>query len=125
MVDIEVRARITGRSGELPAVLVRLAAERTTAGELIRRAVEEQVRLLRADAAHCLRVLDQHYPCDVADPARALDVEAEVLRAQRAFEHGQFTLFAGGRQITGLDAEVVVRIGEPVTFLRLVALAGG
>ncbi|BCJ39831.1 hypothetical protein GCM10010168_26910 [Actinoplanes ianthinogenes] len=139
MVDIEVRARVTGRSGDLPAVLVRLEQERTTARELIRRAVEEQIRLLDADAAHCRQMLDQHYLSDadireqaatgtVRWPARsagAPDPEIEVTRAQRAFERGTFAIFAGGRQLSGLDAEVTVRLGEPVVFLRLVALVGG
>jgi hypothetical protein len=40
------------------------------------------------------------------------DVEAEVARAWRSFEGG-------------LDDEVVMRLGEPVVFVRRTALAGG
>ncbi|GIF42440.1 hypothetical protein [Actinoplanes xinjiangensis] len=44
MVDVEVRSRVTGTSEGLPPVPVRLAGESTTARDLIRRAVEEQIR---------------------------------------------------------------------------------
>jgi len=139
MVDIEVRSRMPGRSGEdLPAVLVRLADDRTTVRELIRRAVEEQIRELSADAARCRRILDRQYLSDDDLPAQAAtgairmprqaaspDVTEEVARAHRAFARGTFVIFAGGRQAVGLDDEVTLRLGEPVVFLRLVALVGG
>ena len=140
MVDIEVRSRTPGRSGEdLPAVLVRLADDRATVRELIRRAVEEQIRELRADAARCRRILDRPYLSDddlraqaatgairmPRQAAASLDVTEEVARAHRAFARGTFVVFAGGRQAVGLDDEVTLRLGEPVVFLRLVALVGG
>jgi len=141
MVDIEVRSRVPGTSDDgLPAVLVRLADERTSVRELIRRTVEEQIRELRADAARCRRVLDRQYLSNddlqaqaaagaiklPGTPARAKpDVTTEVARAYRAFAQGTFVVFVGGRQVADLDEEVVLRLGEPVVFLRLVALAGG
>ncbi|MGP3919270.1 hypothetical protein [Nonomuraea sp. 10N515B] len=140
MVDIEVRSRIPGRSGDgLPAVLVRLADEGTTLRELIRRTVEEQIRELRVDAARCQQILDRQYLSDddlrtqagtgaIRMPPQAPavpDVTAEVARAHRAFARGTFVVFVGGRQVVDLDEEVALRLGEPVVFLRLVALAGG
>lgn len=141
MVDIEVRGAGPGGSGdELPAVLVRLADDRMTARELIRHAVEEQIRELRADGARCRRVLDHHYPSsggpgatqgapdatgtlrpEQADP----DVTEEVARAHRAFVEGAFLLLVGRRHVADLDQEVALRLGEPVLFLRRIALAGG
>ncbi|RKT83195.1 hypothetical protein SAMN05421805_105327 [Saccharopolyspora antimicrobica] len=139
MIEIEVRGRRNGTLDDgLPTVLVRLSEERTTARELIRHAVEEQVRELRADAARCRRILDRHFlsddelraqaaagairpPRQMADP----DVAEEVARAWRAFARGTFVVFVGGRQVVGLDEEITLRIGEPVVFLRLVALTGG
>jgi hypothetical protein len=123
----------------MPAVLVELAQERTTARELIGRAVEEQVRVLRADRLRCRGALDRQYlsaeeiraqaatgvvrmPPPV--PAEA-DVAVEVARAQGAFERNVFAVFVGGRQVDGLDDEIVVRLGEPVVFLRLTPLVGG
>lgn len=142
MIEIEVRSRIPGSSGEdVPAVLVRLAGGRTTVRELIRRAVEEQIRGSRADTARCRRILDRQYlsedeiraqagtgairvPSQAPAPASP-DVPAEVERAHRAFSRGTFVVFAGGRQVSDLDEEVTLKPDEPVLFLRLVALVGG
>jgi hypothetical protein len=151
---IEVRSRIPGGAGEAPPrVLVELAS-RTSVRELIRCAVEEQVRELRFDAADALssaeadqnrrsarsrEALDRQYLSDGEIRAQAAsgtiryrsseatrpDPAEEVARAHRAFTAGVFVIFSGGRQATGLDDEVEVRIGEPVVFLRLVALVGG
>ncbi|MEV0088053.1 hypothetical protein [Saccharopolyspora sp. NPDC050642] len=140
MVDIEVRSRVPGASGgDVPAVLVRLVGDRTTVRELIQRAVEEQIRELRADAVRCRRVLDRQYLSNDDLRAQACtgairlprqapanpDVTTEAARAHRAFARGTFVVFVGGRQVVGLDEEVTLRLGEPVVFLRLVALAGG
>ncbi|MCP3802217.1 hypothetical protein NLX83_23390 [Allokutzneria sp. A3M-2-11 16] len=135
MMDIEVRTRVP----DVPAVLVRLADDRTTARELISRAVEEQIRELRADTGRCRRALDRQYLSDEDLRAQAAagvikmprpappepGIAEEVARAHRAFARGTFVIFVGGHQVHGLDEEVVVRLGEPVVFLRLVALAGG
>ena len=137
---VQVRSKVPGANGdELPEVLVDLASEVTTAAELIRLAVEQQIRLHQGDAARCQRALDRQYlsagdiraqaatgvvrmPSGVP-PAR--DMAAEVARAQRAFERTVFVVFAGGRQVRGLDEEFALRPGEPVVFLRLTPLAGG
>jgi hypothetical protein len=139
MVDVEVRSRVTGTSEGLPPVLVRLAGESTTARELIRRAVEEQIRLAGAEAARCRRALARQFLSDddvraqaatgvirmPSGPVSPSDPGEEVTRAQRAFSRGTFVMFNGGRQVIGLDEPITVRLGEPVVFLRLVALAGG
>jgi hypothetical protein len=134
---VEVRSAIPGAAG-LPAVLIELAAERTTARELISRAVAEQIRLLRADLPRCRAALDRQYltaeeiraqaaggavklPAPPVEP----DVAAEVARAHRAFGRGAFVLLVGGRQVEELDEEIVLRLGEPVVFLRLTPLMGG
>lgn len=139
MVDVEVRSRVIGLSAGLPSVRVRLAGESTTARELIRRAVEEQIRLAGADSSRCRRSLDRQFlSADdlraqaatgaIRMPSRPIsppDVEQEVARANRAFSHGTFVMFHGGRQVTELDEPITARPGEPVVFLRLVALVGG
>lgn len=135
--EVEVRSRATGRSDGPPPVLVRLAEDTLTVGELIRRAVEEQIRLVGADAARCRQVLDQQFLSDHDVRIQAAtgvirlpqqsppDVATEVKRAQRAFAEGTFLIFTGGRQVTALDEKIAFRPGEPVLFLRLVALVGG
>jgi hypothetical protein len=142
-VQVEVRSKVPGAAGDgLPDVLLELADEHTTAGELIRRAVAEQVRLLAADRARGRRALDRHYltpdeiraqaatgavrfPTAAPAPPTDGDLDAEVARAQRAFGRGVFVVFAGGRQVTTLDQPLHLRLGEPVLFLRLTPLAGG
>jgi len=135
-----VRSKVPGANGDgLPDVLVDLATEVTTATELIRLAVEEQIRLLRGGAARCRCALDRQYlstedireqaatgvvrmPAVVRTPR---DVAVEVARAHRAFERNVFVVFVGGRQLRRLDEEIVLRLGEPVVFLRLTPLVGG
>ncbi len=136
--QVEVRSRIPG-GDRLPDVLVELAQEQTTVRELIRAAVAGQVRAWQADSARCRALLDRQYLTDddiraqaatgvVRLPERSQvvpDVEAEVARAWRAFERGTFALFVGGRQLDLLDEQLVLRLGEPVVFVRLTALVGG
>jgi hypothetical protein len=132
MVEVEVRSRVTGTSGSRPPVLVRLPAEQTTARELIRRTVEEQLRLAGGTAPRhrgpLLSDEEVRVACGagaVRSPRAAPTAADEVARAHRAFVRGTFVVYARGRQITGLDEELTVRPGDPVVFLRLVALAGG
>lgn len=135
-----MRSKVPGADGDgLPDVLIDLETEVTTAAELIRLAVEEQIRLLHGDAARCQRALGRQYlsmddiraqaatgvvrmPAGVPAPR---DLAAEVARACRAFERCVFVVFAGGCQLRQLDEEIVLRLGEPVVFLRLTPLAGG
>jgi hypothetical protein len=78
MMRVEVRGKVPGGGGEgLPDVLVDLEAEVTTARELIRLAVTEQVRLLRGDAARCRRALDRQY-------LSAADIREEAARPAQA-----------------------------------------
>ena len=125
--SIEVRSRVPGAvGGDLPTVLLELESESVTARELVRRAVEEQIRVLNAGPGVHHKALDRQYR-QVGDTPRPaeIDVEAEVRRALRAFERGVFKVFAGGRQVESLDEELRIELGEPVVFLRLVALQGG
>jgi hypothetical protein len=123
----EVRSRVPGAAGtDLPTVLLELEQERVVARDLIRRAVEEQVRVLKADPVAYRKRLDRQYrPLPEGASPDKVDPEQEVKRALRAFQRGVFTVFSGGRQVEALDDEVVLRLGEPVVFLRLVPLAGG
>lgn len=51
--------------------------------------------------------------------------EEAVGAALQAFEDGLYFVFIDGAQQTGLDSEVWLKPESQVTFLRLVALAGG
>ncbi len=54
-----------------------------------------------------------------------LDPGKEVERAKKAFEAGQFFVFANKRQVTKLDEEIDLSRGEPVVFLRILPIVGG
>jgi hypothetical protein len=58
--------------------------------------------------------LDQH-----------VDTEAAVATALQAFEDGVYLVFVDGPQVSSLDEQVHLKPGSQVTFVRLVALAGG
>lgn len=59
------------------------------------------------------------------DLQQKVDPEASVANALQAFEDGLYYVFIDGVQQTGLDSEVFLKPESQVTFLRLVALAGG
>jgi hypothetical protein len=54
-----------------------------------------------------------------------VDTEAAVKAAIQAFEDGLYYVFVNDEQQQELDGPVNLREGSRVTFLRLVALAGG
>jgi hypothetical protein len=54
-----------------------------------------------------------------------VDTEAAVKAAIQAFEDGLYYVFVNDEQQQELDSPVNLREGSRVTFLRLVALAGG
>lgn len=96
-----------GTSGPASSAVTLQVPESTlTAGEIIRR-----------------RVL-----CEVGPHhrgARTVDAEAQIAAARRAFERNGFLMFVGERQIESLDETVELAQDTEVTFLKLIALAGG
>jgi hypothetical protein len=56
---------------------------------------------------------------------QAVDEQAAVATALQAFEDGLYYVFIDGKQHQELDATVFVGPTSTVTFIRLVALAGG
>lgn len=122
MTEVQVRSKIPGGDGP-PDVRVDVTGLTTTAAELIRLAVEEQVRLLRGDGARCRQMLDRQYlsmeeireqaatgavrmPAVV--PETAPGVAEEIARAHRAFERNVFAVFADGRQLRSLSEEIAL-----------------
>ncbi|HLE30569.1 MAG TPA: hypothetical protein VI793_20775 [Anaerolineales bacterium] len=59
------------------------------------------------------------------DSKQKVDPQAAVETALQAFEDGLYYVFVDGEQVQSLDHEVTVRADTRVTFIRLVALAGG
>jgi hypothetical protein len=58
-------------------------------------------------------------------PENNVDVETAVAAALEAFEDGLYFVFVDGRQLEILDAPLQLTPGSAVSFVRLVALAGG
>jgi hypothetical protein len=59
------------------------------------------------------------------DLKQEVDTDDAVGSALQAFEDGLYFVFLDGVQQTNLDQEVYLKTDSKVTFLRLVALAGG
>jgi hypothetical protein len=59
------------------------------------------------------------------DLKQEVDTDDAVGSALQAFEDGLYFVFLDGVQQTHLDQEVYLKTDSKVTFLRLVALAGG
>ena len=59
------------------------------------------------------------------DPAAAADPAQAVQTALQAFEDGLYIVFVDGEQIEVLDVPLALDADSRVTFVRLVALAGG
>lgn len=59
------------------------------------------------------------------DLRQAVDPEAAVATALQAFEDGLYFVLVEGEQVTSLDAEVRLDEQTRLSFIRLVALAGG
>jgi hypothetical protein len=58
-------------------------------------------------------------------PQNEVDDDVAVAVALQAFEDGLYFVFLDGQQQEDLDAEVRLRPDSTLTFIRLVALAGG
>jgi hypothetical protein len=59
------------------------------------------------------------------DLDQQVDDAAAIAAALQAFEDGLYFVFVEGEQITALEAEIELRPETRVSFVRLVALAGG
>jgi hypothetical protein len=59
------------------------------------------------------------------DWPQSIDLDAAVATALQAFEDGLYFVFIEGEQISGLDDHVALRPEIHLSFVRLVALAGG
>jgi hypothetical protein len=113
------------------------ASGRTTLRDLISRIVSDEVAAFRRHQTErrLFRVLtereiDEGAGSGKIDPAghdeqQEVDEEAAVFRAIEAFSDGLYFIFIDGEQQTELDQPLYIRPNSVITFIRLVALAGG
>jgi hypothetical protein len=110
----------------LRELLAQVVRDEVTAFEQRR----EERRLIRVlspehikDAATTGKIVTVAF--DEAQATNAVDEEAAIVVALQAFEDGLYFVFLDDTQEQDLDAPVLVRDGSKLTFIRLVALAGG
>jgi hypothetical protein len=121
---------------ELPPVWQR-GSDRLKLRDLITRVVIEEVEAFRKrqEERKLARVLS-HSEIELGassgkiDPGerslkQEVNADAAVGSALLAFEDGLYYVFIDGVQQTSLDQEVYLKTESKVTFIRLVALAGG
>lgn len=151
-VSVEVDSRVLAEGKPknlLPSVTFVLDLASLSVGELIRIAVNRQVRDLvkgqQADLENARRLLNRQYLSEddvrrmelsgrVAMPSKravdrrqaiAIDPEVEVQRAQAAFEAGTYMVLVNDKAAKKLDEVVSFPFDSKVTFLRLTPLTGG
>lgn len=96
--------RTIGQSGRLAGEL-RLVSERLTAGDLVRRRIEQT---------------------EAEGPERPLNGSMlTVEKVATALENGQLLMLLDGRQILSVSEVVVLRDDSKLTFIWLTPLAGG
>lgn len=118
-------------AGKRAAPDLKLASERVTAAELIRRRVEAEVAAHNKRTGEVFEGLVQ--PSDSERVLngfklrkhRKLDPETQVEVALAAFERNGFVLLFDDRQIEDADEELVIMTDSEATFIRLVPLVGG
>ena len=134
---------ISGWQVPLPALL---AADRADTGGCLRlrdllagivrqealafRQRHEERRLVRVLSPAAIQQAAATGKIDMGGPRELqaeteVDDDAAVAMALQAFEDGLYFVFLDGQQQEDLDAEVRLRPDSSLTFIRLVALAGG
>lgn len=124
---------------DIPAWTLTVPEARLTAREIIRRRVLREVEAHNAALASGTSVsfvglvqpvdgearLNAQLKGQQDGTRRLVDAAKQYQVAVRAFESNGFLMFVGGRQVEDLD-EIVEFTGDAeVSFLKLVALAGG
>jgi hypothetical protein len=131
MITLTVRDETTS-GDELAALELQLEAERLTVRELIRARVHQEVRTYNAKPPGD-RFFGLVQPTDTEQELngyrlrrpRRIDAGQQAEAAIRAFERGHVLVLVDDRQVEELDAEVTLRPGSTVAFLKLVPLVGG
>jgi hypothetical protein len=114
-----------------PATTLRLASERVTARDLIRRRVEQEVAAYNGAKDEVFQGLVQPSKSEQLlngfklKMRRPLDAEEQVGVALAAFEKNGFVLLFDDRQIDDLDEAVIVTPESFATFIKLTPLVGG
>ncbi|WP_147132028.1 hypothetical protein [Stackebrandtia albiflava] len=105
--------------------------ERLSLGELLRRRVFQEVAEYNAKQPEVFTGLVRPTDAEVAingfrmRERRRVDPEKQYELAVESFGRNGFVVLVDDRQIEELDAEIEIRQGTEITFLKLVPLVGG
>jgi hypothetical protein len=114
-----------------PVFALEFLTEQITIRELIRRRVYQDVKDFNAaqsDTFHGLvKPIDAEQTLNgyKLKKSRQIDWEVQADKAIEAFERNGFILLIDDHQAEELDADIVIRPGMSVTFLKLMPLVGG
>ena len=121
----------SGKGSARTAGSLRLASERITAAELVRRRVEAEVERFNSEQSLVYEGLVQPTDAEAAlngvrlKARRPLDAAAQTAVALEALDQGRILLLFDDRQVEGPE-EILTLTGENrMTFIRLVPLVGG
>ena len=114
-----------------PATQVTVPQSETSARELIRSRVREEVERHNQSLPEVFYGLVQPEESERIlngfrmKVQRPLDWEVQFARACSSFEGNGFLLIVDGRQATGLDERIELQADSEVQFVKLVPLVGG
>jgi hypothetical protein len=108
---------------------LRLASERTTLRELIKRRIDEEVADLNAgrDGVRPLVTpTEQESRLNKKKPSRPkVDAGKQLAAAVKAFERTRIVVIVDGKQMLELDRPITVSPDTEIRFVKLVPLVGG
>ena len=114
-----------------PAEAVTLQQAETTARDLIRSRVQQEVGSYNQSLPEVFHGLVQPEESELTlngfrmREKRPLDWEAQYRRACSSFERNGFLLLVDGRQVSDLDERIELRQESEIQFVKLVPLVGG
>jgi hypothetical protein len=108
---------------------LRLASERTTLRELIKRRIDEEVADLNA-GRHDVRPLvtptEQERRLNKPESSRRIvDANKQFSAAIEAFERTRIVVIVDGKQMLELDRPITISPDTEIRFVKLVPLVGG
>lgn len=135
---LTIEAKVLGQKKPLfPTWVITLGENRMRLRDLITKVVLEEVSAFqqRQEERRLARLMTKgeieqaivqgKVDLGERDLKQKVDPQAAVETALQAFEDGLYYVFVEGEQIQSLDSEVLLQPKTRVSFIRLVALAGG
>jgi len=108
--------------------VLRLASERITLRELLKRRIDEEVAQINAgddEVRPLVAPAAQETQLNGDRSRRRIDAGKQLDAAITAFERTRFVVIVDGRQALDLDEQIAVTPQTEVRFVRLVPLVGG